>query len=57
MGSTSSGSRVWQQGVWKGVVDSGLEDIVVLEVKHSVCGRVRNLTIMYMMYPVQTNDL
>lgn len=33
MGSTSSGSRVWQQGIWKGVVDSGLEDTVVLEVE------------------------
>lgn len=33
MGSTSSGSRVWQQGIWKGVVDSGLEDTTVLEVE------------------------
>ena len=33
MGNTSSSSRVWQQGVWKVVVDSELEDIVVLEVE------------------------
>ena len=33
MGSTSLGSRAWEQGVRKGMVDSGLEDTVVLEVE------------------------
>lgn len=33
MGSTSLVSRAWEQGVWKGMMDSGLEDTVVLEVE------------------------